>query len=216
MTMVMTTTMATTNAKSGNMYLDLTTPPTRCRIPALRSPTKHLTSGGGGNNSHHSHTPKSPDSPHPPSSSSNPRTPRRMATRSPNPTKVKIATPEVRASTLPRKKKEGNLSVKNNVMSTSAHAGLKSPAASAASVKEKSGGTEVVEDYSTRCKTLPLPGIITMPCLFLFCFVLFFNSLHFPMHGKCYRLKLCREKNLSSSRCKTLPLPGIITTPLPV
>ena len=144
------------NQKTGNMFLDLTTPPTRRRIPSLRSPTKQLSSAGN-----------TPDAgPHSPARSGSaasslaaPGSTRRGAPRSVTPTKAKVA-PEVRASTLPRKKKEPAAVAKNSLMSTSAHA-------TAGGVFK--GGNSSRSTASTaddvRSKTLPLPGNHAKICL---------------------------------------------------
>ena len=147
--------LTTATPKTGNMFLDFTSPPTRCRIPSLRSPTKlprsacttpdatqrSLTPARSGNAASHLATPN---------------TSRRGVPRSVTPTHSKVkAAPEVRSATLPRKKKDPPASSKNSLMSTSAHAsasggGLKGGNSSHASIK-------VVDD--SRSKTLPLPGI---------------------------------------------------------
>ena len=147
-------TLPTATQKTGNMFLDFTSPPTRCRIPSLRSPTKlprsacttpdatqrSLAPARSGSAASHLATPN---------------TSRRGVPRSLTPTHTKVkAAPEVRSATLPRKKKEPPASSKNSLMSASAHAsaggGLKG-------VNSSDSSVSVAED--SRSKTLPLPGI---------------------------------------------------------
>lgn len=134
--------------KPGNMFLDLTSPPTRCRIPALRSPTKQVGSANAGSAcSTPDPTPRAiARSTSTPSHMATPMTSRRGVPRSVTPTHTKAKAPEVRFNTLPRK-------------------GMRreQPAAKPAtppSAGEKAGGRSrshsVSEDY--RSKTLPLPG----------------------------------------------------------
>lgn len=135
--------------KPGNMFLDLTSPPTRCRIPSLRSPNKTCNSSASTpDNTSHSPVPTSHRAT-PLSHLATPTTPRRRVPRSVTPTHTKTKpAPEVRASTLPRKgfnRDQG--STKGAV------------AASAGGKPVYSRSASLTED--SRSKTLPLPGIET-------------------------------------------------------
>ncbi|XP_025114024.1 WD repeat-containing protein 47-like isoform X4 [Pomacea canaliculata] len=132
--------------KPGNMFLDLTSPPTRCRIPSLRSPNKTCNSSASTpDNTSHSPVPTSHRAT-PLSHLATPTTPRRRVPRSVTPTHTKTKpAPEVRASTLPRKgfnRDQG--STKGAV------------AASAGGKPVYSRSASLTED--SRSKTLPLPA----------------------------------------------------------